>query len=101
MNRRLVVAGTLAAAVLGVTGVGVAVAESGSGAPSPASYGSPPSGAVTSAVAVMTARTVLGQTLVDGSGRTLYLFEADTATTSTCYGVCTSAWPPATAGAVP
>jgi predicted lipoprotein with Yx(FWY)xxD motif len=36
----------------------------------------------------------LGQTLVDGQGRTLYLFEADTAGRSNCHGACASAWPP-------
>jgi len=36
----------------------------------------------------------LGQTLVDGQGRTLYLFEADTAGRSNCDGACASAWPP-------
>ncbi len=37
-----------------------------------------------------------GQILVDGSGRTLYLFEADTSSTSTCNGACATAWPPET-----
>ena len=37
---------------------------------------------------------MLGQTLVDGQGRTLYLFEADTAGKSNCNRACTSAWPP-------
>lgn len=36
----------------------------------------------------------LGQILTDGSGRTLYLFEADTGPTSTCTGSCAAAWPP-------
>jgi predicted lipoprotein with Yx(FWY)xxD motif len=36
----------------------------------------------------------LGKILVDGHGRTLYLFEADKKTNSTCYGACASAWPP-------
>jgi predicted lipoprotein with Yx(FWY)xxD motif len=36
----------------------------------------------------------LGQLLVDGSGRTLYLFEADKGTSSTCYGQCAAYWPP-------
>ena len=36
----------------------------------------------------------LGRTLVDGQGRTLYLFEADTAGKSNCNRACTSAWPP-------
>ena len=38
--------------------------------------------------------TPLGQILVDGSGRTLYLFEADKGSMSTCYGDCASVWPP-------
>ncbi|MFB7591374.1 hypothetical protein [Streptomyces sp. NPDC056169] len=41
-----------------------------------------------------TASSPLGQILVDGSGRTLYLFKADTGTTSTCDGSCAQAWPP-------
>ncbi|MET9763550.1 hypothetical protein ABZ016_31665 [Streptomyces sp. NPDC006372] len=36
----------------------------------------------------------LGTILVDGKGRTLYLFEADKSTTSTCSGACAAAWPP-------
>lgn len=36
----------------------------------------------------------LGTILVDGKGRTLYLFEADKSTTSTCNGGCATAWPP-------
>ena len=36
----------------------------------------------------------LGGILVDGSGRTLYLFEADKSTKSTCYGACATYWPP-------
>jgi predicted lipoprotein with Yx(FWY)xxD motif len=36
----------------------------------------------------------LGQILVDGSGRTVYLFAADQGTTSACYGDCAGAWPP-------
>jgi predicted lipoprotein with Yx(FWY)xxD motif len=38
--------------------------------------------------------TSLGQILVDSSGRTLYLFEADTGKTPTCSGACAKAWPP-------
>lgn len=34
--------------------------------------------------------------LVDGLGRTLYLFEADTSSTSTCEEACADAWPPVT-----
>jgi predicted lipoprotein with Yx(FWY)xxD motif len=43
----------------------------------------------------------LGQILVDGQGRTLYLFEADTAGKSNCHGACTSVWPPYLSGGTP
>jgi predicted lipoprotein with Yx(FWY)xxD motif len=36
----------------------------------------------------------LGKFLVDDKGRTLYLFEADKSTKSTCFGGCAQAWPP-------
>ncbi len=35
-----------------------------------------------------------GQILVDGQGRALYLFAADTTKDSTCYDACATAWPP-------
>lgn len=37
-----------------------------------------------------------GKALVDAQGRTLYLFEADKTSASTCNGACASIWPPAT-----
>jgi predicted lipoprotein with Yx(FWY)xxD motif len=43
----------------------------------------------------------LGRIVVDGSGRTLYVFQADTGTTSHCYGACAQAWPPDTTTARP
>lgn len=45
---------------------------------------------------VKTATTPLGTILVDGQGRTLYLWEADTGSSSTCDGACAQAWPPLT-----
>jgi predicted lipoprotein with Yx(FWY)xxD motif len=36
----------------------------------------------------------LGTYLVDSKGRTLYLFEKDKTTKSTCYGACAKGWPP-------
>jgi predicted lipoprotein with Yx(FWY)xxD motif len=35
-----------------------------------------------------------GRILVDGSGRTLYLFTRESGPQSKCYGDCASAWPP-------
>ena len=43
----------------------------------------------------------LGQILVDGNGKTLYLFEADTSAQSTCTGGCAQAWPPVTTNGAP
>jgi predicted lipoprotein with Yx(FWY)xxD motif len=36
----------------------------------------------------------LGRILVDSQGRTLYLFQSDTGTKSTCTGACATEWPP-------
>jgi predicted lipoprotein with Yx(FWY)xxD motif len=47
----------------------------------------------TGVATVMTASTKLGQILVDGSGRTLYLFEKDQPNQSACSGGCAAAWP--------
>ena len=43
----------------------------------------------------------LGQILVDGSGRTLYLFEADKSSSSTCYSACAQYWPPVLTNGAP
>ncbi|GAA0654483.1 hypothetical protein GCM10010193_00810 [Kitasatospora atroaurantiaca] len=43
----------------------------------------------------------LGPILVDSKGRTLYLFQADTSTTSTCNDACAAAWPPLTTTGAP
>jgi predicted lipoprotein with Yx(FWY)xxD motif len=40
------------------------------------------------------AGTGLGDVLVDRQGRTLYLFERDSGTTSACTGACAVNWPP-------
>ena len=36
----------------------------------------------------------LGEFLVDGDGKTLYLYTPDTSSTSTCYDTCATQWPP-------
>ncbi len=53
------------------------------------SAGTSPTGAAT----VTAASTKLGMALVDGSGRTLYLFQKDQPNQSACSGACASAWP--------
>lgn len=56
----------------------------------PASLASVSNGPAT----VAAARTGLGRVLVNGTGRTLYLFARDSAGKSRCYGACASYWPP-------
>jgi predicted lipoprotein with Yx(FWY)xxD motif len=43
----------------------------------------------------------LGKILVDSQGRTLYLFQKDSGTTSSCTGACAAAWPPLRANGQP
>ncbi len=62
------------------------------GAPSaPASVAPAPAGAE-----LTTARTALGTILVNGQGRTVYRFAADTKGHSNCTGACLQYWPPVT-----
>ena len=90
-----------ALAVAGVAALALAVSGCGGSSDSrqTASYGAPGATAPTNssgAASVGLASTNLGKILVDGQGRTLYLWEADTGTASTCSGACASAWPPLT-----
>jgi predicted lipoprotein with Yx(FWY)xxD motif len=82
-------------------GVGVALTVTGShhGGYSSSAKSAPSTAAGATATRVGTAQTRLGPILVDGSGRSLYLFESDPADKSICTGACTSLWPPLTATA--
>ena len=53
-----------------------------------------PSGSAASAATVATGSSGLGRILVDGRGRTLYLFEKDRRGGSACAGLCATYWPP-------
>jgi predicted lipoprotein with Yx(FWY)xxD motif len=46
------------------------------------------------AATVRVGQSKLGRILVDGRGRSLYLFEKDTRGRSACNGACAAAWPP-------
>jgi predicted lipoprotein with Yx(FWY)xxD motif len=46
------------------------------------------------AAALKTRHGKLGTYLVNGSGRTLYLFQKDTSPRSRCSGACAAEWPP-------
>ena len=67
------------------------------------STGSSSPSATTAATATVSVATnaKLGPILVDGNGRTLYLFEADKGSSSTCYGDCATYWPPLLTGGAP
>jgi predicted lipoprotein with Yx(FWY)xxD motif len=80
-------------------GCGAAASASGGGAyGSAATTPAPASGAAT---VVGTRASSLGSILVDGRGRTLYLFEKDRGTTSACDGSCAAIWPPLTTTTAP
>jgi predicted lipoprotein with Yx(FWY)xxD motif len=50
---------------------------------------------------VRVADSGLGKVLVDSQGKTLYLFDKDSGTKSTCTGACATAWPPLRASGKP
>jgi len=88
--------GWFVAGVAALTLAAAACSGGGANANGAGAYGAGPttSGGASMAAVVGLRDSGLGQTLVDGQGRTLYLFEADTAGKSNCHGACTSAWPP-------
>jgi predicted lipoprotein with Yx(FWY)xxD motif len=88
--------------VIGIAVVAFAVAACGG--TSGGGYGGGGGSAASSSSgkgSVALASTKLGKVLVDGNGRTLYLFEADKGTMSNCAGACASAWPPLTTSGKP
>ena len=50
--------------------------------------------AATSATSVGVSQSKFGRILVDGHGRSLYLFDRDHNSKSSCYGGCAGEWPP-------
>ena len=66
----------------------------GAGAPAPATGTSHPT-------LITTGSAADRMFLTDGSGRALYLWEADGRNTSTCSGGCASEWPPLTTSGTP
>ena len=85
-------------ALVALAAVGVLAAGCGSnGSGGMGGYGSsgtaPASGGASSVATVSATSTSLGMILVDGSGRTLYLFEKDQPNQSACAGACAAAWP--------
>jgi predicted lipoprotein with Yx(FWY)xxD motif len=90
----------LAAIAVTVAGCGSSSSTTSTKSPSSSAagpYGAAPESTSTAASggsAVDVATSKLGKILVDSKGLTLYLFAADTGTSSTCSGACAAAWPP-------
>ena len=111
---------TLAAPLLGLTLVLAACSSSGGGAATPSAAPasqpaaseapsessaaeSPSASAAASGPTVNLGDTSLGSVLVDGDGKTLYIFTPDAASAgkSVCNGDCAAAWPPLLGDAAP
>jgi len=74
-----------------------ATATSSSAAAPASSASSPAAGSSSAAAAgemIQTGSSSLGTMLTDGAGKTVYYWEHDTGTSSTCYGACAGVWPP-------
>jgi predicted lipoprotein with Yx(FWY)xxD motif len=87
-NRTITVVG---AAVLVLSALVVAGCGGSSKSSAPPA---PPKTADGRSATIGVANVGLGTILVDTSGRTLYLFQKDTGTTSSCTGACAANWPP-------
>jgi predicted lipoprotein with Yx(FWY)xxD motif len=91
MHARITFAASVLAVALLSAACGSTTPSAATTSPAPATSPTPAAAAGTT-VAVATNK--LGQILVDGKGMTVYLFIADSGTTSTCYTSCASIWPP-------
>jgi predicted lipoprotein with Yx(FWY)xxD motif len=92
-NRSKTLLGSVAALPL----VALAVAGCGSASSSVA----PPTTKDGRAATIGVANESLGDVLVNTRGRTLYLFQKDSGTTSECNGACAANWPPLRANGSP
>jgi predicted lipoprotein with Yx(FWY)xxD motif len=108
MERKIALVVLSAGAAL-VTAACGGYGTSASGSSGPTSYGGRYPGAATTPGAsgppatatLQTRSSALGPILVDASGRTVYLFEADKAAMSSCYDACAGVWPPVTVTGAP
>ena len=107
MTRLFSLAALAVAGALVLAACGGSSTSSSSGSGSTPSYGAAkPSTSNTSnssgAASVLSTKTSsLGTFLVNAKGRTLYLWDADKGSTSTCTAACAQAWPPLTTTSTP
>ncbi|MCW2683483.1 MAG: hypothetical protein JWP33_1396 [Blastococcus sp.] len=79
----------IALGLLALAGCGSSTGGAGS-----AGGGSASAGGSTPSTVLRTADSPLGRIAVAADGRTVYVFDEDTAGTSTCTGSCAGLWPP-------
>ena len=116
LKRRAALARVGIPAIGGLAAIALAVAGCGgsSGAQGGSAYGggtsqstaaasapAPPASNGSGAASITLANSDLGKILVNSKGQTLYLFQADKGSVSTCSGACASAWPPVTTKGAP
>lgn len=111
MNLKLVLTGSLVAAALATAACGTAGPYAAAPSSNPtyqptvppgASSPSPISSPRASGKIISAANTRLGKILVGPNGRTIYLFLADSGTTSNCNSAgCVQAWPPVLTTGIP
>ncbi|SDM82126.1 COG4315 family predicted lipoprotein [Actinacidiphila guanduensis] len=89
------------AAACGGGGTSASSSPSASAAAGAAPATGTPHPAGAASVEVTTTNRSPGPFLTSGSGRTLYLFTADSSGKSACYGACATTWPPLTSTDMP
>jgi predicted lipoprotein with Yx(FWY)xxD motif len=87
--------------VVGVAAVALVAAGCGSSSNNSSSNSKTSTQVASKSGTLSLASTSLGKVLVGPNGRTLYLFEKDTGTKSTCSGECAADWPPFTISGKP
>jgi predicted lipoprotein with Yx(FWY)xxD motif len=86
--------GTSASASAAVAPASSAPAEPSAEPSESTAAGSPAGSAAAGDATIAVGETDLGEIVVDGEGRTLYIFTPDVDGESTCYDGCATAWPP-------
>jgi predicted lipoprotein with Yx(FWY)xxD motif len=94
MTRSKLITSIASAAAVPVLALAVAACGGGGSATAAAPASTSTANAHAQTGTVRVANSSLGSILVDSSGRTLYLFKADSGTKSACSGACATAWPP-------
>jgi predicted lipoprotein with Yx(FWY)xxD motif len=101
MNRRKPITLLTAALVVPLAALTVTACGSGNSNNDATASTTPPKAADGQAATIGVTKTSLGNVLVDSQGRTIYLFQKDSGTKSTCSGQCAVAWPPVTMSGKP